>query len=152
MVHLRKRFADERLGISFAPMDCGNDAVVHVTALHPLGEAFAAGMRLTDRVLSINGEPVKSALDAARSLREVVGDLCLCIERPLCASASDEACESPLRKPRIGRQPSTGFDMIGIGAFPPVVPKLSQLLPDLQTLLCTWPLQPKWTTCSLTLV
>uniref|UniRef100_A0A7S4M9X4 PDZ domain-containing protein n=1 Tax=Prymnesium polylepis TaxID=72548 RepID=A0A7S4M9X4_9EUKA len=107
-VLLRKAHAHDRVGVSFAPEpihDTGSAVEPPtVTALHPNGQAAAAGLRLGDRVISINGRPLTSALQAAEALRESVGTLHLGVER----STTDRPGEGPEAlpfHPQIGRRP-----------------------------------------------
>mmetsp|Transcript_42235 Transcript_42235/g.105202 ORF Transcript_42235/g.105202 Transcript_42235/m.105202 type:complete len:469 (-) Transcript_42235:458-1864(-) len=83
VVHLKKESPHDRLGLSFAPDTADAPArVVQITAIQPNGKAMDAGLLLGDIVLSINGKPPQSSLEAAKLLRDSCGDIWLCIERP----------------------------------------------------------------------
>ena len=73
-----------RVGVSFTPDDdLLPDAIgATVSGLHPYGIATKAGLRAGDIVLTINGRPPCSSLDAAQMLRTGTGDVWLAIARP----------------------------------------------------------------------
>jgi hypothetical protein len=57
---------------------------VAVTPAHPiLPPPAQSGLQLEDKLLSINGTPLGSSLEAAKVLRESTGDIWLCVERSL---------------------------------------------------------------------
>lgn len=73
-----KRDVEDRLGISLQP---GSGMQVFVKAVVPSGAAEAAGVMLGDEVVTIDGFPVESALDAARKLRDCCGVVEIRVER-----------------------------------------------------------------------
>ena len=89
-VSLYKRTRDDKIGISLQPG--GKEAArgrgrgrldepVVVKALVAGGAAAVSGILVGDAVLAIDGEPVSSALDAASSLRDLVGRIRVSVER-----------------------------------------------------------------------
>jgi len=83
VVHLHKGEPTDRLGLSFAPDEDVPKGMIVIKALNPQGAASQSGLLLEDRVLSINGAPLSSSLEAAKMLRDSTGDIWMAVERGL---------------------------------------------------------------------
>lgn len=86
--HIRKSSVDEKLGLSFWPR---TDGIVSIRRISEDGLAASAGLEVNDHVVSICGELVTSALDAAKLLRNASGIISLEVVRGA-ADQWDGAC------------------------------------------------------------
>ena len=94
-VSLFKTDESVRLGMSFAPdrsADSRGGCVI--TAVKEGSKSAAAGLEVGDHVLSINGHDLVSSLEAAMVLRELEGEICLCVERSLLPRVSSPSRRS----------------------------------------------------------
>ena len=89
-LHLFKPSQDQRIGVSFIKDEDEAEGFgwsapkigALVRALHPYGIATNAGLRVGDRVLTINGEAVNTSLAAAAALRDAEGNVAITVRRP----------------------------------------------------------------------